>query len=372
MTRQYVLGLVAALFAAVTWGVQLPLAKDAFAILDPFYITTVRYLAAAALLAVLLVLREGWVALSYRGHAMAAVALGVVGICGSPTLVFLGMSLSRAEHAVVIVSLQPMIAALAIWALRGRRPTAMTTLCTLAAFAGVVLVVTKGSLAVIGSSRQLLGDVIVFLGAACWVVYTLGIGRLSGWSVWRITVLTRIPGALATAAIAATLMLAGALACRSQRPSWQWRGVGLPHPGRRARRNAGLEFRHATHRATQRHAVHQLHAGGDFRLPRGPGLCFAAIEIVGALLVVAALVTNNLWLRHAGACRGGSWSAPALNCRVRRAAWPRSRRFRRARAASNSVRGVSSGSRRRRSGGTRANADGTPSVPPRRHRPGTG
>ncbi|MEQ8234767.1 MAG: EamA family transporter, partial [Gammaproteobacteria bacterium] len=82
MKPQFGLGLTAAFFATLTWGVQLPLAKDAFSAVDPYHITATRYLVAALCLAVVLVAREGWGALSYRGQGRIAAALGVVGICG--------------------------------------------------------------------------------------------------------------------------------------------------------------------------------------------------------------------------------------------------------------------------------------------------
>ena len=299
MTRQFGLGLAAALFAAVTWGIQLPLAKDAFAIVDPFHITALRYLAAALILAAILIMREGWAALSYRGHAGNAIGLGVVGICGSPLLVFLGMSLSRAEHAVVIVSLQPMIAALAVWILRGRRPSVMTTLCTFAAFAGVLLVVTKGSFTLIESPRQVLGDIIVFFGAACWVVYTLGIGRLAGWSVWRITVLTMLPGALATSAVTAVLVLAGVLSVPTPAAvlSVGWQLVYLTLVGVVI---AMLAWNYGTRRVGPLNATLFVNCMPvvTFVYRAVQGYRFALIEIVGALLVVAALIANNLWIRQ--------------------------------------------------------------------------
>lgn len=299
MRRQFVLGLAAALFAATTWGIQLPLAKDAFAIVDPFHITAMRYLVAALVLAVVLVLREGWAALSYNGKAANAIGLGVVGICGSPLLVFLGMSLSRAEHAVVIVSLQPMIAAIALWVLRGRQPSLITTVCTLAAFTGVLLVVTKGSFSLIASPSQILGDIIVFVGAGCWVIYTLGIGRLAGWSVWRITVLTMLPGALATTAITAVLVLTGVLTVPSAAAVGQvgWELFYLTFVGVLL---AMLAWNYGTGRIGALNATLFINCMPvvTFGYRAAQGYRFAAIEIVGALLVVAALIANNLWLRR--------------------------------------------------------------------------
>ncbi len=96
MTRPFVIGLAAALLAVVLWGIQLPIAKDAFVSVDPFFLTTVRYLVAGLCLALTLVALEGPAALRYDGRWWRASGLGAIGMCASPMLVFLGMSMSRA------------------------------------------------------------------------------------------------------------------------------------------------------------------------------------------------------------------------------------------------------------------------------------
>lgn len=53
------------------------------------------------------------------------------------------------------------------------------------------------------------GDLIILLGAGCWVIYTAGMSRLTGWSTWRITVLTMIPGTLGTALLTQGLVAVG-------------------------------------------------------------------------------------------------------------------------------------------------------------------
>ena len=298
MKPQFGLGLAAALFATMTWGVQLPLAKDAFGAVDPFHITATRYLVAALCLAVVLVVREGWGALSYRGHGWIAAALGVVGICGSPLLTFIGMSMSRAEHAVVIVTMQPMIAALVLWILRGLCPAPVTVACILAAFTVVLLVVTKGSLTLVESPRALLGDLIVLVGAVCWVAYTMGLGRLSGWSVWRITVLTMLPGAIMTSLITAGLVGLGVLTVPGPAAvaSVAWELAYLTFVGVLA---AMLAWNFGTRRIGALNATLFINCMPvvTFVYRALQGRSFAAVEIAGAALVVAALIANNLYLR---------------------------------------------------------------------------
>lgn len=298
MKQPFVTGLAAALFAVVMWGIQLPIAKDAFVVVDPFFLTASRYVIATACLMFVLVWREGTRALRYDGRLWRASALGTIGMCASPMLVFLGMSMSRAEHAVVIVAMQPAITALALWATQGRRPASMTAACLVLAFVGVVLVVTKGSFGIAASPREGFGDLLVLIGAACWVYYTMGTVRMTGWSTWRITVLTMTPGALACVLVNAALMAAG---------TTQW-------PSMMALATVAFEICFLTFGGVltamlawnfgTRH-IGALNAAllinfmpvTTFGYRVLQGQTFQPIEILGALLVVTALVANNLYLR---------------------------------------------------------------------------
>ena len=299
MSRGFTPGFIAALLAVICWGVQLPVAKDAFVTVDPFHLSLFRYFVAILCLTPLLVWREGWAALSYRGLGGRAIALGVLGMCVSPMGAFIGMSLSSAEHCVVIGSLQPTMAALAMWVWQRRRPANFTLLCIVLAFAGVVLVVTDGDPDFVKSTGQLLGDGAILLGSACWVVYTAGISRLTGWSTWRITVLTMIPGTLGTLILTQVLVASG----HSHVPSladlhsvaWQlaylslvgvtfsmmaWnfgsRRIGILNSSLLINFMPVVTF---SWRALQGHAFHRL-------------------ELYGAALVVAALIANNVYLRR--------------------------------------------------------------------------
>lgn len=298
MKHSFVLGLLAAFMAVVFWGVQLPIAKDAFVAVDSFHVTLIRYGGATLFLIPLLALLEGRSALGFQGRAVPASVLGVVGMCISPMLVFLGMAMSRAEHTVVIIALQPSITAIAQWLVRGRRPARFTLACIAAAFVGVVLVVTKGDPAVAGTPRELAGDFIVLGGAICWVIYTMGSERLAGWSAWRVTVLTLIPGVVANFLLTEVLVQAGVISV----------------PGTAAVLSVGWELAYlslfgvligmlAWNFGTQR--IGSLNSMllinfmpvATFAVRAWQGHRFEAVEIAGAALVVAALAANNIFLR---------------------------------------------------------------------------
>lgn len=298
MRQSFAAGLLAALSAVVLWGIQLPIAKDAFAVIDPFHLTLIRYGIAIVCLIPMLIALEGWQALSYRGSLGTAVVLGVVGMCASPMLVFLGMSMSRAEHTVVIVALQPAVAAIAQWLLYQRRPANFVLACMVTAFLGVVLVVTKGNPAFIETPRELFGGVIVLAGAICWVFYTMGSARLAHWSAWRITVLTLIPGTIATLIVVQMLVVSGGAAVPTASAVFavRWEIAFLSFAGVLF---SMLAWNFGNRRIGALNATLLINFMPvvTFAFRAFQGYKFQAIEMAGAGLVVAALVANNLYQR---------------------------------------------------------------------------
>ena len=298
MKGSFGLGLVAAFSAVVLWGVQLPIGKDVFHAVDAVHVTLIRYGLATLFLIPILVFVEGRGSLSYRGKVLPASVFGVVGMCASPMLVFFGMSLSRAEHAVVIIALQPSITAIIQWFAQGRRPANFTLGCIIAAFCGVVLVVTKGDLSMAGTPRELLGDFIVLCGATCWVIYTMAINRLAGWSALRLTVLTLIPGLLATGLVSATLVASGSIAVPGAEAlhSVMWELLYLAIAGVLI---SMLLWTYGTQRigALNSSLLINFMPVVTFAVRAWQGHPIAAVEVTGAAMVVLALVANNIYLR---------------------------------------------------------------------------
>lgn len=298
MKGTFGLGLFAAFSAVVLWGVQLPIGKDVFPVVGAVHVTFIRYGLATLFLVPVLVFVEGRASLSYRGKVLPAVVFGVIGMCASPMLVFFGMSLSRAEHAVVIIALQPSITAIIQWYAQGRRPANFTLACIVCAFCGVLLVVTKGDIAMAGTPRELLGDFIVLCGAACWVIYTMAINRLAGWSALRLTVLTLIPGLAATGIVAGVLVEAGLIDVPGTAAlgSVMWELLYLAIAGVLI---SMLLWTYGTQRigALNSSLLINFMPVVTFAVRAWQGHPIAAVEVTGAAMVVLALVANNIYLR---------------------------------------------------------------------------
>jgi drug/metabolite transporter (DMT)-like permease len=171
------------------------------------------------------------------------------------------------------------------------------------------MVITKGDPAAAltdlvrasGDGSALVGDLLVFCGALCWVTYTLAGGQFGGWSPLRMTVLTCIPGAIG-------LVIANVVAVAfgwAQVPTpeaiggvgWQilYFSVGTVVLG-------VLGFNNAARRLGPLNTMLMLNLipVGVFAIEAGLGRSFEAIELAGAAMVIGALVANNLYLRGKG------------------------------------------------------------------------
>jgi drug/metabolite transporter (DMT)-like permease len=297
--RGFGTGLLLAFAAAVVWGAQLPIAKDAFAWVDAFHVTAFRYGTSVLVLLALLAWTEGPRALRYDGRAGQAMAIGFTGMTLSPLLVFGGLALGRPEVTAVIVATQPAMTAIAEWVYTGKRPPRFTLACIAVAFVGVFTVVTRWSVDLAPRGAELVGDLMILLGAFCWVVYTMASARFRGWSTLRYTALTMLPGAAGSVSFAAAAVALGLLASPTAQ---QWWAV-WPHLAFLAFFGVLLSmvaWNHGTQRIGALNAILFLNLLPVVAFLVGwmRGQRFAAIELVGAGIVIAALAANNLYLRR--------------------------------------------------------------------------
>jgi drug/metabolite transporter (DMT)-like permease len=285
--------------AILCWTPLFSVAKRTLPYLDAYALGSVRYLVGIALFVALLVAFEGRQALRYDGRLGAATLYGLIGITGFNLFIWLGLGYTLPEHASIILALQTPLTALAVWAVRGQRPAGFTLGCVLLAFAGVVLVVTKGNPHAAVHGDELLGDLLIFCGALAWVTYTLGgAWKFAGWSPLRMTVLTCIPGTAGLLAANVIAVMAGAAAVPDLHAvagvAWQivYFSVGTVVLG-------VLGFNAAARRLGPLNTMLMLNLIpiGVFGIEAALGRSFALIEIAGAAVVIGALVANNLYLR---------------------------------------------------------------------------
>lgn len=285
-----------------SWGALFSVAKRTLPVLDAFFLGSFRYTFGVLIFIAILWVAEGRQSLRYGGRVLPAAFFGLIGFCGFNLLVWWGLYYTRPEHAAIIMALQTPMTALAVWLTQGRRPHPFTIGCVAVAIAGVVLVVTKGSLTNVFAGGSLFGDLLVFLGAVSWVVYTMAGWHFSGWSPLRMTVLTAIPGAIGLVAMNAAAISLGYVELPSFEAVWSVRWqlayfvvftVVLGVLGF----NNGVKYLGALNTILMLNLIPVI----VFAIEAWLGRSYVAIELVGAGVVIGALVANNLYLRWAAA-----------------------------------------------------------------------
>jgi drug/metabolite transporter (DMT)-like permease len=288
------------IFTTLAWGAMFAVAKSALTSLDAFWLSALRYVPASLAMLATLWYVEGRRALSPGDAGLRLWLYGSLGFAGFSILGFLGLARSRPEHAAIIVALMPLITALMNWLIRGLRPRTTTIAATLVALAGVALVITKGRLHLDGAGT-LDADALVLAGVICWVGYTMGASNFPGTSALRYTAMSM---ALGTLTIVAVTFAATAFGF-AHLPAWQ---LVASLPGEIAYLsivgavlavlawNAGIAILGPANGVLFINLVPIT----AFAIGVAQGHRFGASEIVGVLLVIGALLANNLATRSPG------------------------------------------------------------------------
>jgi drug/metabolite transporter (DMT)-like permease len=281
------------LLVVAIWGGFLPAGKSALEMVDPYWLTAMRFGTAALVFLGLLLLQEGRAALRGDGQLRKIVLFGACGFAGFGLCVFEGIRLTRPEIGAMILALGPIQVALFQWRRTRRRPDNFTLGAIGVALAGELFVITSGDFARL-TGGDALGNGLVFLASLFWTAYTLGGQQFPGWSPVRYTALSCSLGWFAIVAALGIATLAGharppqmeemlavwpqlafIIFCVSVFGILFWNlGVAKLGP-----LNAGLFANFAP-------VITYLIAIAQGRRP-------AAVELAGAALVLAALIANN-------------------------------------------------------------------------------
>jgi drug/metabolite transporter (DMT)-like permease len=227
----YVMGVVFCLVAVLSWGGMFPIMGSALTVVNPFMFTAIRYTAAAALFLSLLYYTEGPKALRLDRRAFALWVLGSLGFAGFGFLVFAGQKMagrSGAVSASVMMALMPLLSVLINWLFRSIKPLKYSLCFVLMSFAGVLCVVTRGDFtSLFLLEENVLADLLILLGAVCWVIYTIGASAFPGWSALRYTALTTALGVSTIWAVNLASAPLAATPCRAP-PPWFRSGRSSP------------------------------------------------------------------------------------------------------------------------------------------------
>ncbi len=288
------------LAATMSWGGMFPVAKGALSTLDPYYMTLIRYGLATLVFPVLLAIWEGWSAFSLEGRTLTLFFLGALGFAGFNLLAFAALVHTRPEHGAVIMATMPMITVLLTWLLKGVRPQRFTLAMVVLAFAGVFLVITGGHPGKAFAGGEAKWDLLFLGGAFCWVSYTMGAQLFPVWSPLRYTTITCAFGVMAIGVVTLLLTWNHSISTPTLDTlvNLRWTIAYLVVLGALVAVlswNSGIRMLGAVNGVLFINFVPIT----AFAIGVALGHAFGAGEVVGAVLVISALVANNLHLRRA-------------------------------------------------------------------------
>jgi drug/metabolite transporter (DMT)-like permease len=192
--RYALLGHGAILLTVLVWGSLIPLIDVLLGLFDPFSLSALRYTAATAALAALVLARRDRVAL----HVLPlrkVLLLGAIGIAGFTTLYTLGIRFSDPSTAVIVNSAAPIVSAV-VARLVYRTPIERGIVPALALVAAGSLVAALGRPRIAGFGLRG-GELLLVVAGFCWAWYSINAQKWLGHLRQReLTLATMMSGCL--------------------------------------------------------------------------------------------------------------------------------------------------------------------------------
>ena len=167
----YLLLTLAPLFWSCNWIVGRGLSQD----VPPLAMTFYRWLFAIVILAPFALPKLARDLPIVRRHWKALLGLGVVGVGTHNALAYLGLRYTTAVNGVILNSFIPVMIVALSWAFLRERLGALQVTGIGVSLAGVLTILSGGSLATLVLFRLNGGDLLIILSMAMWSVYTIAL-----------------------------------------------------------------------------------------------------------------------------------------------------------------------------------------------------
>jgi drug/metabolite transporter (DMT)-like permease len=167
----YVLLTLAPFFWSCNWIVGRGLAQD----VPPIAMTFYRWLFAIVILAPFALPRLRTDLPIVRRHWKALLGLGVIGIGTHNALAYLGLRYTTAVNGVILNSFIPVMIVTLSWVLLRERLAPLQVAGIVVSLAGVLAILSHGSLAALLGFSLNTGDLLIILSMAMWSIYTIGL-----------------------------------------------------------------------------------------------------------------------------------------------------------------------------------------------------
>ena len=163
--------------ANVLWGLNAIPAKLTVLELPPLTIAAMRFFFASVIFLGLILYIEGRQALPSRRLLPGIIGLGATGIFLNQFLFYTGVKYTTAINASLLPAANPAMTAVFASFILGDRLTAKQWAGIVVSFAGVGIIVTKGSWEIVRSLDFNKGDILLAIAPISWAIYSI-LGRL--------------------------------------------------------------------------------------------------------------------------------------------------------------------------------------------------
>lgn len=165
--------------------------------LTPLVTTLLRYVIAVIFFGIIMATKRDNFRIKPR-HLLAFVALGLTGIVGYHYFFFTSLHYTRVANTAIINGLSPIITGIMAALFIRERLSTTNWAGIIIAFAGVMILVTKGSASSITGMEFNRGDLLMLIAVVCWAVYSLIVKRIvEQYSALTITFISALFGVLA-------------------------------------------------------------------------------------------------------------------------------------------------------------------------------
>lgn len=302
--NKYGLGILMCLIAVLSWGGMFPIMGDALKVMDPFNFTLFRYGLATLVLIVLLVGVEGSKKLATGGRLLRVWFLGTMGFTGFSTLVFLGQKLAGSSGAViaaVIMAVQPLLGVVVNFVTKRVVPKFVTVIFMLTGLIGVFMVITKGDVSTLSSGdTNIFSYFLILAGALCFVIYTMGGSSFPHWSPLRYSTVTSIYGTVSILIIVVVATAFGWLHIPTISMITDVSGAIL-YTALIAGVVAFFVWNTGNRMITPINGILFMNMVPvtTFIISVIRGYDLSTFELIGAMITIASLIANNLYVRKA-------------------------------------------------------------------------
>lgn len=160
------------LFLAIIWGLNFTVIKASLAEIDPYSFNSIRFVLAALFMWAKLIKRKSWFSIDRR-DLIPLLLLGLIGNLLYQWLFIVGINLTYAANAAVMLGTIPIWVALSSHLFSIEMMNRFKTIGVLLAFGGLTIIILFGENPISFGSDTFLGDLIIIMAAVIWAIYTL-------------------------------------------------------------------------------------------------------------------------------------------------------------------------------------------------------